>query len=160
MAVTYAEISGNYPTDERTDLFNNVLGGGFRDLVGNPNYENTCAMRISIAFNATASKIPQSLGTEDGGHKDRNGNHILVTVKVLETFLKQTLGESNWGMSKQPGTPFNFGDVPRRKGILMYHAAFSNATGHADVWTGEGCTYNCPDPDLNESFAVQLWDLN
>ncbi|GAA0274056.1 type VI secretion system amidase effector protein Tae4 [Alteraurantiacibacter aestuarii] len=167
MAISFKQLQADYPAQyaddpdrSRKHLYTNILGGGFADLVDHPDYQNTCAIRMSVAFNASPSPVARKYGVADGNHKDKNGNHIIIRVRTLQTFLEDVLGAETWGMSKQPGTPFNFADVPRKTGILMYHANFSDASGHADLWNGKGCVYKCPVPHVAKAFDFRLWAVS
>lgn len=69
MTVSFNTLKNNYPNqEEKTELFNNVIGGGFTQLVNNTNYDNTCAMRISVACNNSGLDIPLDWG-QNGNRK-------------------------------------------------------------------------------------------
>jgi hypothetical protein len=40
--------------------------------------------------------------------------------------------------------------------VLAYDAGFSNATGHVDLWTGDSCHRDCPDPDVALAYGISL----
>lgn len=162
MALEFGKLKENYSIGDKTELFTNVLGGGFQNLVNNPNYDNTCAIRISAMLNAIGVeyKIPPIWGQNDGGHTDQNGNHILIKVRSAHDYLMSKFGEPYWGYSKQPGSAFDYSTVPSKTGILLYHANFSNARGHVDLWNGSACLYNCPETDLGAAFQFTFWKVD
>ena len=159
MSVTFTQLIQNYPKEEKAILFRQKLGGGFVDLVDNENYNNTCAIRISMMLNRIGGNyaIPRQLGVGDGGHRDKDGKHILIKVKTAHDFVVTKFGQPFWGMTKNPGFPLDYSAIPKEKGILMYHANFSNAFGHIDLWDINSCVYNCPAEDIQQSYRVSFW---
>src|SRR4051794_24820609 len=95
----------NYPLESQADLFNNILGGGWPALVGNPNYENTCTVRRSVAFNRSGFLVPSALGQQDGGLTDKNGNNIVIRVATGEQLVRSFFGDYYWGSGHNPGDP-------------------------------------------------------
>lgn len=158
LPIKFESLRNKYPREEREKLFRDVLGAGFANLVGNGNYENTCAIRMSLALNRIGVKIPEDLWRADGGHYDRNNYRILIKVKSVFTLLDKLFGVS-WGQSKNPGEPLNFSDVPRWQGVIGYHANFNNADGHVDIWVSKSCYFHCPTPDVQKAFDVVLWKI-
>jgi hypothetical protein len=160
MPLTFAALKANYPLDEHEQLFKSVLGGGFADLISNPEYKNTCAMRMSVALLRSGVGIPANLGAQDGGHKDKNEDYILTHVSTMNKMLTQIFGAFYWGMNKQPGDAFDFTLIPSFTGVLLYEAKFSDATGHVDLWNKDACWNNCPDIDLARAYAVSFWKVD
>ena len=56
MAVSFDSLRMNYPTGSQAELFHQ-LGGEWPNLIGNNKYKNTCAIRLSTAFNGTIFPI-------------------------------------------------------------------------------------------------------
>ncbi len=77
----------------------------------------------------------------------------------MEEYLLAKVSPNPWGMSKNPGTPFDFGVLPPGRGILLYRARFAGATGHVDLWNGKACAGSCPAPDADKAFEVSFWQL-
>ncbi|MCG8056932.1 MAG: type VI secretion system amidase effector protein Tae4 [Candidatus Thiodiazotropha endolucinida] len=160
MKPNYKKISNTYPsTETKKELFK-LLGNNWDPLVNNEQYDNTCAIRISYAFNLMGIPVPEYLGREDGYHKDSNGKNIMIKVLTAEKFLKSIYGDTNWGMSKKVGSVFEFSEIPNQTGILIYKAEFTNADGHVDVWNGNKCSYHCPALDVSDAFDIGLWYIN
>ncbi len=162
MSLTYEQFEAVYPTNERFNLFTNTLGGGFADLVSDEeNYGNTCAMRISVAMNALGGnyKVSSQYGNRDGNHKDKSSNHIIIRVETIFDFITEKLGESTWGMSKNPGSPMDMSFVNGKKGILLYHVDFNDATGHVDLWNGSSCEYQCKTEHMTLAKMVRFWEF-
>lgn len=162
--LTFAALLANHPTNSKKDLFENVLGGGWKDLLDNPNYNNTCAVRISVMLNRLGGvyNITKEAGTADGGHKDKDGKHILIRVSAAAEFLKKVFGELSWEHIKQAGTDMDTNLIPKENGILLYHANFSNATGHIDLWKIDllkkgSCNYKCDAADMKLAHEFWMW---
>lgn len=154
----YPRPAGPQMVDKAT-LFKSVLRGGFATLVTDPNYDNTCAIRLSVSLIRAGELIAASYGQMEGNLKDGDGRTVLVKVETMEKFLLAKVSPNPWGMSKNPGTPFDFGILPNGKGILLYRANFSGATGHVDLWNGVACAGDCPAPDAGAAYAVSFWRL-
>lgn len=153
----FERLRANYPTESRESLFRNVLRAGWPDLLPNENYLNTCAIRMSVAFNRTGSPIPPQ--HSDGGHRDHAGQNVTVRVATMHKVLLAKFGAPTWGVSKVPGTPFSFTDLPIESGIVMYRAEFADASGHVDLWRGVRCVGRCPQPDLELAYEIMFWRL-
>ncbi len=76
----------NYPTNSQAELFNE-LGGGWPALIGNPNYENTCAIRLSAAHFRSGKPIP-------GNFKEAiDGDSNAIIVSALKSTLLDIPGQ-------------------------------------------------------------------
>lgn len=150
-------IWGNYPLDAQADLFNNVLGGGWPALVGDPNYVNTCTIRLSVAFNRSGLLVPDNLGIQDGGLKDQNGNNIVIKVATGEQLVRNYFGDYYWGVSHNPGDPIDLTQLPTQRGILIYRVHALDAAGHIDLWDGTGCKNDCHAQFAVSCYSMALW---
>ena len=83
-----------------------------------------------------------------------DGRAIIIKVETMWNFMHAEFGVPTWGMSKIPGTEVQ---VPVEKGIIVYHKAFSDATGHFDLWTGTGFVGAGKMSDVTDGFDVALW---
>ncbi|TIM05502.1 T6SS effector amidase Tae4 family protein [Mesorhizobium sp.] len=158
--VPFATLWSNYPTEPKRELFERVLGGGWPALVGNPNYDNTCTIRLSVAFNRCGIKVSEAFGKKDGNHKDKNGDFIAIKVPTGEEMVTSFYGAQTWGMSREPGTPIDLKDVPAWTGILVYRVAGSTANGHIDLWDKTSCRIDCYSLYAKASFAIALWKVD
>lgn len=117
-----------YPHGDRESFYNS-LGGEWPTLIDNPNYRNTCAVRTSAALNGAGNLIPDSAREAVTG----DGRNIILRVRSMHAYLTDLLGDQSWGMSKNPGDAVT---LPARTGVILYHANFSDASGHVDLWNG------------------------
>lgn len=145
----YDTLAPHYPKLSKKELYDQ-LGGQWPSLVDNPNFQNTCAIRLSVAFHAAGYSIDNQYKEAIAG----DGRNIIIKVKTMWDYVSATVGEFYWGMSKNPGTPV---DIPVKKGIIVYHAAFSDATGHFDLWNGVGFVGSGDLNDVTNGFDLALW---
>jgi len=150
--VSFEDLVENYPNESQAELFRS-LGGEWPDLVGNPDFENTCAIRISVAHYRSGKAIPSRYKEAQDG----DGNPIILKVQTFKRFLVEEYGESDWGMSKPVGGSVSMDDLPRRTGVLAYHADWGNATGHFDLWTGNSFVGTGDLDDIKDGYAIEMW---
>lgn len=155
MAIRFQTLKAAYPTQPKAELFD-TLGGQWPTLVNDPAYANTCAIRLSVALaGAGATIAPAYREAMDGA-----GSPIVIKVRTMRDLVKSLFGGSYWGMSKTPGTPIGAGVIPNRSGILVYHAAWTDATGHFDLWTGSGFVGNGSLASVADGFDLELWAID
>lgn len=56
MKPTFMELVASYPTQPKVELFGE-MGGDWPNLVDDDNYDNTCAIRLSVALNKTSFPV-------------------------------------------------------------------------------------------------------
>jgi hypothetical protein len=156
MAV-FDTLWSNYPLESQADLFNNVLGGGWPALLNNPNYANTCTVRLSVTFSRSGLLVPVALGQQDGGLTDQNGNSIATRVPTGEQLVRNYFGDYFWGISHNPGDPIDLSQLPSQRGILIYRVNATDASGHIDLWDGSGCRFDCHAQFAVSCYAMALW---
>lgn len=148
-----------YPDADRVEFFQD-LGGGWPALIGDPAFENTCALRLSVALRATGSAPPAELVKNDGNLKDGQGNSLIVRVATAKAWLESLLGPSTWGTSKQVGADIGDGLIPAWKGILLYRVPnAADASGHVDLWNISKCRIDCHSHFARSATSVELWRL-
>lgn len=147
----FDELKKNYPPEKRVELYK-LMGPEWEKLTDNPNFQNTCAIKMSLAFLRSGFKIDKKYQ-----EAKYNGEPVIVKVKTFGNFVKEVFGEFTWGLSKEPGKPFNLNDVPVKKGIIVYHADWANASGHFDLWDGVRFVGDGNTSDIKDGFDVALW---
>jgi hypothetical protein len=145
----FDDLKVTYPHQSKEDLFAG-MGGEWPSLIGNPNYRNTCAIRLSIALNAAGYAIPGKFREGITG----SGENIVIKLKTMWDCMTERFGTFSWGMSKNPGSPVQ---IPPRQGVICYHAAFSDATGHFDLWTGTDFVGVGNLSDVQYGFDLAMW---
>jgi len=153
MAIAFKDLKNNYPLEDRAALYKK-LGGDWPGNVDNPAYKNTCAVRLSVALKRSSVALPFKDGIEG------NGSPIIFKVATMGRAVKELFGEPTWGMSKPPGAVLKATDLPRFSGIVVYHVAWSNATGHFDLWTGSGFVGEGKFKDIAEGMDIAVWRID
>ncbi len=154
-----------YPTLK--DLYT-VLGGAAEKNINQPGFGpngNTCASRMSVAFNKAGSPIStpvanavnaQTLGTADG-------SRIIYRVADLRKYLHRVLGKPTIDNTSPYDDAFR-----GRKGIIAFSVNWQGATGHIALWNGVSyrepsydnySTYvNTLQPNIKTSLA-EFWEI-
>jgi Type VI secretion system (T6SS), amidase effector protein 4 len=118
-----------YPTMQ--DLYT-WLGGNAAANINAPGFGpngNTCASRLSVAFNNTSSQIGTNTGLSTLG--TASGQRILYRVSEFRTFLLNRLGAPLVDTT----SPFNSSFLGK-KGIIAFTVNFADASGHIALWNG------------------------
>lgn len=97
--------------------------------------KNTCAVRLSDAFNYSGLPVPRRFDglktVRDGG-----GSNIAFRVAELRKWMLYRLGKPDIMTTKKANDPFDKSAITNKKGIIEFAIAFSDATGHLDLWDG------------------------
>lgn len=140
-----------YPTLK--DLYT-VLGGAAEKNITQPGFGpngNTCASRLSVAFNKAGSPISmplanavnaQTLGTADG-------SRIIYRVVDLRKYLLRSLGRPTIDNTIPYDSAFR-----GRRGIIAFSVNWQGATGHIALWNG--VTYREPGYDNYSTYVNTL----
>jgi hypothetical protein len=155
VSITFPNLKAHYPTLPKSELFK-ALGGQWPKLVNDPAYANTCAIRLSVALKSAGASIPADLKEAIDG----TGSPLVIRVRTMERLVRQLLGQSYWGMSKQPGIPVRPDDIPNKSGIIVYHAKWADATGHFDLWTGSAFVGAGNLSDVADGYDLALWRIS
>ncbi|MEI7870432.1 MAG: type VI secretion system amidase effector protein Tae4 [Candidatus Methylumidiphilus sp.] len=122
----------NYPNPEDVKI---LIGG----KVNAAWITNTCAIRMSRALNYSGIVLPKSavgMNTISGSDKKR----YAYRVRELRKWLNVTLDTPVFDITKKAGTVFDKSTIAVFKGIIAFDIAFSDATGHLDLWDGSNIT--------------------
>jgi hypothetical protein len=152
MPVSFSVLRSEYPTAAKEDLFS-AMGGGWPALIDDANYANTCCIRLSLAMARAGMLIPATYKEAISG----DGTPLIIKVATMGKFVEERFGKSSWGMSKNPGTDIGANTIPKRSGILVYHALWNNATGHFDLWTKSDFVGAGNFDDIASGFDIAEW---
>lgn len=153
MKKSFETLRLNYPKQARPELFR-YLGPDWIPLIDEKGYDNTCAIRLSVALNKSGYSINQKYREALTG----TGENIVLKVATMGVLLKEYFGNP-WGMSKESGTKLTAADIPSRPGIIAYHVNWENASGHVDLWHGNGFVGAGSFKDIADGYDVALWYL-
>lgn len=147
-----------YPT--LADLYT-TLGGTPAKNVNVPGFGpngNTCASRLSVAFNSARAPITakSALAVRADTLTAEDGSRIIYRVADFRRYLQKEFGKP----VVDSVTPFD-DKILRKKGIIAFSIAFQDATGHIALWNGR--TYREPEHDNYAAYAKtarsEFWEL-
>ncbi len=161
----------NFPDHKKyrsmKDLYT-AIGGAAAKNINLPGFGpngNTCASRLSIAFNKAGVPINPAIANMVGALTlgTANGSRIIFRVSDFRKYLLKTLGKPNTDAT----SPFD--DAFRgKRGIIAFSINWQGATGHIALWNGR--TYREPEydnysiyvnpthPDIRTSLA-EFWEI-
>ena len=160
MRVDFDTLYANYPSSEvsrgnhvsQKDLFTEI---GWDDFIGNPNYNNTCAIRVSLAF------VKSGVNIVPGSHKIQKGPFAGKSVEVSMRRLADLLARNNYLGRYEPYTPATAQNgIRARKGVV----AFNNIPGyrgggHIDLVLGGADATQCGSHCYYNSETIWFWPL-
>jgi hypothetical protein len=132
------------------DLYN-WLGGQAARNIDSPGFGpngNTCASRLSIAFNKAGSPISAVTASAAGAQtiSAADGSRIVFRVSEFRKYLLKILGKP----SIDNTSPYD--DAFRGKqGIVAFSVNWQGATGHIALWNGS--TYREPGHDNYSTYV-------
>ena len=106
---TFAEFKKNFPAD-KTDVFFKEMG--WDKLIGDKNYENTCAMRVSVCLVRLGMSFPT------GEIKILKGKHKGKRVKIRWNELENVLTKA-WGKPTAV-TPTTAEGCKKYQGVIVF----------------------------------------
>lgn len=117
------------------DLFT-ALGGAAAKNIDLPGFGatgNTCAARLSVAFNKSGAPILQSVADAAGARTvgAADGSRLIFGVADFRRYLLHTLGQP----SVDNASPYNDA-FSGRTGIIAFRVNWGNASGHIALWNG------------------------
>jgi hypothetical protein len=142
----------NYAGDEESsEDFRARIGGE----VNNPQFGNTCALRMSKAFNLAGQPIPRN---HPGLFIVKGGDKLFYAIRVAEfgKYMRSVYGAPYVVRTPPKDTPMGVSSnqFTGLRGVLCFEVNFSDATGHFTLWDGaravHGDYFNC-------AFRVSLW---
>jgi hypothetical protein len=114
-------------------------------------YQNTCATRISYAFNHGGYKIKSGEFNDIYSHAK-----IFASVIGIVKFLKSQFGSSD---IKFDGDANHFkSKITGKKGIIVFKIKWLDATGHVTLWDGKECVDDSDDFGKNPTDML-FWEL-
>lgn len=71
MKPTFATLSNNYSSNRTVSLEDLYKEIGWEDLIGNPSYANTCAIRVNLALIKSGISVRGRMAIKNGPHKGK-----------------------------------------------------------------------------------------
>jgi len=134
MKVPFAKLRMHFPDVESVPPEELYQWIGYPENVGNPNFENTCAIRMSMALLGAGFPNPGAWPVKAGKHK---GRAIETKQRKLSNWLVRRLGAPEKFKSGQEAQA----KIGARRGIISFYQIYGNPSdgGHiaivaADQW--------------------------
>ena len=141
---------GRYITGSE-NIYKLVGGDVWQLKLNNPDdVVNTCALKVSIALNGAGINIP-FIETHDGKYgtiEGKDGKYYFLNARSLKDWMVLTFGtdetfykafsEDDIGSNQTVGELLN-----HDHGIIFSMFEDSGASGHADIFDGYGCPFEC-----------------
>ena len=137
-----------YPTMK--DLYT-ALGGAAENNIDKPGFGengNTCASRLSVAFNNAGAPINRALADAVNARTlgTADGSRIIYGVADFRRYLLRLLGSP----TVDNASPYD-DSFAGRKGIIAFSVNWAGATGHIALWNGS--TYREPAYDNYSTYV-------
>lgn len=158
MTILFKTLQLNYPSSNpsspryvsQADLFNEI---GWVEFLGNPNYSNTCAIRVSSAM------VKTGVAVANGSHRilkgSFKGKRIEVGMKKLANIIEQSGRFGNAERYTQNIYPH----VKGRSGIIAFFTIPGYAGGgHIDLLDGSFPDMRC-ESACYASQEVWFWPM-
>jgi Type VI secretion system (T6SS), amidase effector protein 4 len=147
----FSKLRNNYPDDPSSDAVKQAIGGHVNaDWVA-----NTCAIRMSRAFNYSGIKIKHHdhpfMATISGA----DGNWYAYRMLEMRRWIQANFGAPALNIRGATDRS-KFSD---RKGIIAFEIHFHDANGHLDLWDGNTYVHESADPRdyFKMSRQTLLW---
>jgi hypothetical protein len=155
MKPTLAKLWANFPDHLQYPNLRSLytmLGGAAQRNIDMPGFGpegNTCASRLSIAFNRSGAPISAVAATAVGASTlgTSDGSRIIYRVADFRKYLLRTLGKPAIDNTSPYDSTFK-----GRKGIIAFSVNWGNATGHIALWNG--LTYREPEHDNYATYVA------
>ncbi len=132
------------------DVYEKIGGDVYNLRLNNPIvYRNSCALRLSYAFNKSGYLLPKRISSVTGA----DGNNYYLTIKEFENYLSKSLGPADI-----IGT--NPSEFVNQQGIILFkfnNGTYSNATGHITLFNGSNTAYG---NYFGLSKVILLWKIH
>jgi len=174
---SFDKMWNNYPTVERPDLITEIGGKvetTVRPTLSTANPWNTCAIRVSRAFNYAGDPIPQRhilqrspdkrlLAVLLGGDKMWYAYRVNELIHYITEVYGSASGKASMNARDDlgnvlPGTPclitFNFEEIDKE-------TRRNRAASHIDLWDGKAIRYNnvLLTESTGHSYVVRHWEF-
>jgi hypothetical protein len=163
------------------EILCNEIGGGvltmYNAVIAEKKALNTCAIRMSKAFNYSGIVLPSLPDNKNGSKnsvKGADGKNYIINAKALNTWMRKTFGTNpsnyNHYTATQGGNKgINFPKLLEGKQGIYSMVSRSEihekwGTGHSDLLESGKCLLNCHFYDLENQFVpvnyIDVWILN
>ena len=140
----------SYPADPDSGKVKKEIGGKVdAGWIG-----NTCAIRLSKAFNYADAPIPKS-HSELNVVSGADGKWYAYRVREFRKFLESVYGAPAIVKKKTSSGLITKNDFNGKRGIICFEVkGWNDATGHLTLWNGMSCVYG---DYFDKAYEVALW---
>jgi len=155
---SWADMKKHYPDKKifTPDLYDSMIGGGFKNLYKQPAYENTCAVRMSYGLNRSGLKLgkaPSKGGSMEGGDgytywirvsdlkreldaRFKGADEELKLKLIPNSMMSDTDGmRALFHERVQQAKDFLETKLAARNGIVVFEVSgWGDASGHFTLW--------------------------
>lgn len=157
MRISFAILRANYPSKQsitKDDLYGSI---GHKELAKDINWDNTCAVRVSLALIAAGVPVPGHMRVNAGRYKGRRFQPGQVK---LSNYLAQSsvLGTPE----KYRGSATAIMAIRRRNGIISFFGlrGETDSQGHIDIlFADEYGDPTCGNSCFWSASEVWFWPL-
>jgi hypothetical protein len=118
--------------------------------------ENTCAIRMSRAFNYSGVPIPRHFA---GLNVVSGADHLWYAYRMQELakWIQHAFGAAS--LTETSGKSLDRNTIAGMQGIIVFDIHFSDAQGHIDLWDGTTFTHERYAGQDYFAFAtkIRLW---
>lgn len=179
---SWGDMKKYYPATNvpKEVLYDQMLAGRFKKLYLNPDYENTCAVRMSYALNRSGLKLGKA-PSQDGSVQANDGYLYWIRVSDLSPYLVKQFKGADEELNL-PSISLSLIDDDKalkikaeervklaqrwldtklsgRNGIVVFTVGgWQGATGHFTLWDGTAKTLAFAAPHDNpDDFLYYFW---
>lgn len=154
---SFEKLQSNYASNKSIDRETLYTEIGWKDLINNPVYKNTCAVRISLALIKSGISVQGRMKINSGPHKNmliEPGQHKLSEMLASPTYF---------GGPEKFSTKDAMQKIGNRKGIISFMnipGYNGGQGGHIDlVSTDTGGYYACASDCFWDAKEIWFWEL-
>lgn len=108
---SFLTLWNNYPMAEQAEFFRSI---GWDDLIGNPVWENTCAMRMSVCLAHAGVSV-----TSSAGMKVLKGPLRGKSIETRQATLSNKLRRM-WGAPVELNPRTGMGEIAGKDGVISF----------------------------------------
>lgn len=153
----FSHLAHHYPSNKNVSKEQLYRDLGWDDLIDNPAYDNTCAVRVSLALIKSGVPIKGRFRIHKGTHK---GSSIEPGQARLSALLAQT---SYFGPPEKFKPSSAAATIGTRNGVVSFMKIpgyLNGAGGHIDILSSSlGGFYACGSDCYWDSSEVWFWEL-
>ncbi|OBU10812.1 hypothetical protein AYY17_14955 [Morganella psychrotolerans] len=127
-----------------------IIGGKVQYNIDQGIFQNACAIRMSYALNYSGITINRSPRWATSSGKDKKW--YIFKVADLISFIEANLGKPDITIKSN----IDIKSFKDKKGLIVFNVGWDDATGHATLWNGTGCSDSCY---FQQASEAMLWEL-